>query len=157
MGENTDLLDSVLTVNEDRVPRFVHRIIERFGDVHDKTFAILGLAFKANTDDMREAKSIEIIAALKKAGASIRAFDPISMDAAKTIIPDGLTYCRNAYEAAEGSDAAIIVTDWNEFKQLNLEKLKEKLKHPIIFDGRNIYKPENMKKFGFEYYSIGRK
>ncbi|MCX7020030.1 MAG: UDP-glucose/GDP-mannose dehydrogenase family protein [Candidatus Sumerlaeota bacterium] len=156
-GENTELLDSVLSVNEDRVPRFVRRIIETLGNVQGKTIAILGLAFKANTDDMREAKSLEIIAALKEAGATIRAYDPIAMEAAKAVIPDGLTYCRNAYEAAENSDLAVIVTDWNEFKQLNMEKLKEKMKNPIIFDGRNIYKPENMKKFGFEYYSIGRK
>ncbi|MEI7635519.1 MAG: UDP-glucose/GDP-mannose dehydrogenase family protein, partial [bacterium] len=154
-GENTELLDSVLSVNEDRVPRFVRRIIETLGNVQGKTIAILGLAFKANTDDMREAKSLEIIAALKEAGATIRAYDPIAMEAAKAVIPDGLTYCRNAYEAAENSDLAVIVTDWNEFKQLNMEKLKEKMKNPIIFDGRNIYKPENMKKFGFEYYSIG--
>ncbi len=154
-GEETALFDSVIAINEDRVPRFVRRITGRMGDVKGKTFAILGLAFKANTDDLREAKSLEIIASLQEQGAVIRAYDPIAMDGAKAILKD-VTFCRSAYEAAEGADAAVVVTDWNEFKLLNLEKLGEKMKARVLFDGRNIYQPEKLQKIGFEYFSIGR-
>jgi UDPglucose 6-dehydrogenase len=155
-GESTEVFDSIVSVNADRVPRFVRRIAERFGgSLRGKTVGILGLAFKPNTDDLRDAKSIEIIEALQKLGAGIRAYDPIAMDGAKAILQD-VVFCRSAYDAAEGTDAVVIVTDWNEFKLLNLDRLKDLMKAPLIFDGRNIYPLEKMRKSGFEYYSIGR-
>jgi UDPglucose 6-dehydrogenase len=155
-GESTELFDSIISINADRVPRFVRRIAGRFGgELKGKTVGILGLAFKPNTDDLRDAKSIEIIEALQKLGASIRAYDPIAMEGAKNILKD-VTYCRSAYDAAEGTDAIVIVTDWNEFKLLNLDRLKALMKSPIIFDGRNIYPLDKMAKSGFEYHSIGR-
>ena len=155
-GEDTSLFDAVIAMNDDRVPRFVRRIRGRMGDdLRDKTFGILGLAFKANTDDMREAKSLEIIAALQDAGAAIRAYDPVAMDVAATMLKD-VTFTRSAYEAAEGADAVIVVTDWNEFKLLNLEKLGAGMKNRVMFDGRNLYQPEKARKLGFEYHSIGR-
>ena len=156
MGEDTALFDAVIAANEDRVPRFVRRIREEMGDdLKGKSIGILGLAFKANTDDMREAKSVEIIAALQEAGADVKAYDPVSMDVAKTMLT-GVTFTRSAYEAAEGTDAVIVVTDWNEFKLLNLEKLGAGMKERVMFDGRNIYQPEKVRKFGFRYFSIGR-
>jgi UDPglucose 6-dehydrogenase len=154
-GEDSSLLDAVLSINDDRVPRFVRRIEERMKDLKGKQIGVLGLAFKPNTDDLREAKSIEIINSLKEKGAAIRAYDPIAMDGAKAILND-VTFCRSAYETAENCDALVIVTDWNEFKLLNLEKLRSKMREALIFDGRNIYHPAKMEKYGFEYFSIGR-
>jgi UDPglucose 6-dehydrogenase len=154
-GEDSSLLDAVLSINEDRVPRFVRRIEQRLGDLNGKTFAILGLAFKPNTDDLRDAKSLEVIRLIQEKGGAVRAYDPVAMDNAKAILKD-VTFCKSAYEAAENADAVVIVTDWNEFKLLNLEKLREKVRQPIIFDGRNIYQPERVRKYGFEYFSIGR-
>ncbi len=154
-SEDVSIFDSVVELNTDRVPRFLRRIEERMGDLLGKTIGVLGLAFKPNTDDLREAKSIEIITALQAKGAEIRVFDPIAMDGARELLKD-VTFCRSPYEAAEGADAVVVVTDWNEFKLLNLDKLRDSMKQPVIFDGRNIYSPEKMRKCGFEYYSIGR-
>ena len=134
----------------------MRRIEERMGSLDDKTIGILGLAFKPNTDDLREAKSIEIIEVLQSKGAAIRAYDPIAMEGARKLLRDDVVFCDNAYQVAEGCDALVVVTDWNEFKLLNLEKLRESMKTPIIFDGRNIYSPEKLRKTGIEYYSIGR-
>lgn len=155
-GEEFTLLEEVVRINQQRVPRFAQRICQRLNPVKEKVIAILGLAFKPNTDDLRDAKSLELIKILKEKGVIIKAYDPVAMPNAKKIIPD-VIYCKNAYDAAEGADAAVIVTDWNEFKLLNLERLKSVLKQPIIFDGRNIYNPKRLHKMGFEYYSIGRK
>jgi UDPglucose 6-dehydrogenase len=155
-GEDTCIFDSVMQVNEDRVPRFLRRIEERMGNLEGKTIGVLGLAFKPNTDDLRDAKSLEIIANLQQKGAKIRVYDPIAMDNARQMLND-ITYCKNAYEVARDCDALVVVTDWNEFKLLNLDKLRDSMKSPVVFDGRNIYQPAKMKKCGFEYYSIGRK
>jgi UDPglucose 6-dehydrogenase len=155
--EDTSLFDSVIEINKQRVPRFLRRIEERMGDLSSKTIGILGLAFKPDTDDLREAKSIEIIDDLLSKGASIRAFDPIvTADEAAKAVRGPITFCSSAYEAAEGCDAVVVVTDWREFKQLNLDKLRVNMRQPIVFDGRNIYAPEKMRKCGFEYHSIGR-
>jgi UDPglucose 6-dehydrogenase len=154
--ESTGLFDSVIEINADRVPRFLRRIEQRMVDLSDKTLGILGLAFKPNTDDLREAKSIEIIEALQEKGATIRVYDPIAADGARKILREDVTFCDNAYQVAEGCDALVVVTDWNEFKLLNLEKLKSVMKSPIIFDGRNIYSPDKLRKTGIEYFSIGR-
>ena len=116
---------------------------------------ILGLAFKPNTDDIREAKALEIIKLLLDEKVNIRAYDPIAMENTKKEFPR-ITYCESSYEAAKGCDALVIITEWNEFKLLNLRKIHEIMKRPLIFDGRNIYDPERMEAVGFEYYSIGR-
>lgn len=154
-GTDANLFQSVVNVNKQRAVHFVARIEERFEDLTGKTFGMLGLAFKPNTDDLREAKSLEIIKLLLERGAKVKVYDPVAMDNCRTIFPD-ITYSKSSYEAAEESDALLIVTEWNEFKLLNMEKLKSSLKQPIIFDGRNIYRPERKKRLGFEYYSIGR-
>ncbi|OGL44931.1 MAG: UDP-glucose 6-dehydrogenase [Candidatus Schekmanbacteria bacterium RBG_16_38_11] len=150
-----DILKAVVEVNRQRVPNFVNKMKEVLGGFKGKTIGILGLSFKPNTDDIRDAKSLEIIAKLLDEGASIRAYDPVAMENTRALFPD-ITYCNNAYNVAEGCDAVTIVTEWREFKFLNLEKIKQVMKKPIIFDGRNIYQPERKKKLGFEYYSIGR-
>ena len=155
LGSEFTLLKNVLDTNRDRAGHFAKMIKSRFPDLKGKTFALLGLAFKSNTDDMREAKSIEIVNELQKGGAKIRAFDPVAMEVAKKIMPD-ITYCQNPYEACEGADAMILVTEWREFKLLNLEKIRTILKQPVIFDGRNFYDPVRKKRLGFEYFGLGR-
>ncbi|MBI3794390.1 MAG: UDP-glucose/GDP-mannose dehydrogenase family protein [Nitrospinae bacterium] len=157
LGYDFDMLRNVLEINDDRVSKFIDLIRRRFPEIKGKTFAALGLAFKPNTDDMRDAKSVEIITALSSAGANIRAFDPVAMPSAKKHLPANVTYCQNAYEACQGADAFMLITEWREFKLLNLEKIKQTMKSPVIFDGRNLYNPERKKRLGFEYYSLGRK
>jgi UDPglucose 6-dehydrogenase len=156
LGQDISIFDAVINVNVDRVPRFLRRIEERMGTLKGKSIGVLGLAFKPNTDDLREAKSIEIISDLLSKGASIKVYDPIAMEGATKILSGNITFCDTAYETAEGSDALVMVTDWNEFKLLNLEKLRDSMKEPLVFDGRNIYSPEKMRKCGIEYHSIGR-
>src|SRR5690606_31787988 len=117
--ESTEIFDAVIEINTDRVPRFLRRIEERMGNLTGKTIGILGLAFKPNTDDLREAKSIEIIEALQARGAAIRAYDPIATEGAQKILSSDVVFCENAYQVAEGCDAVVVVTDWNEFKNLN--------------------------------------
>ena len=154
-GEDFKLLKSVIEINKKRVGHFVDRMKEIAKPIKGKTFGILGLAFKPNTDDLRDAKSLEIIQLLLNEKVVIRVYDPIAMPNTKKIYPK-LKYCESPFEAAEGCDALVIVTEWNEFKLLNLDKIREVMKKPLIFDGRNIYDPERMEAMGFEYYSIGR-
>jgi UDPglucose 6-dehydrogenase len=155
VGSEFILLKSVLDINRERVEHFVDIIRQGLGDLEGKTIGILGLAFKANTDDMREAKSIEIIRKLLNAGAHLKAYDPAAMENAKRLFPD-ITYCQSAYQTAEESDALVIVTEWREFKLLDMDKLRKLMKRPLIFDGRNIYNIERMVAAGFDYFSIGR-
>ncbi len=160
LGEDTLILDAVTKVNELRTPRFISRILEEMGDLSGKRVGVLGLAFKPNTDDMREAKSVEVIHALHKAGAKISAYDPIAMEKAKTeakpALPSDIEYSASAYDAAKDADAIVIMTEWNEFKLLNLDRLKSLMKNPVIFDGRNIHTTDRMKRAGFHYFSVGR-
>jgi len=156
-GEDAGLLDEVVKVNSDRIPRFCQRILSELGTLKGKTIGVLGLAFKPNTDDMRDAKSLEIIAALKAEGAAVRAYDPVSMSAAKKYLGDGVVYCEGAYECAEGCDAVVIVTEWNEFKTMNLERLASKMKGRHVFDGRNMYKADKLLRSGLIYHSVGRR
>ena len=154
-GSEFTLLKSVLDINRERVEHFVDIIRQGLGDLEGKTIGVLGLAFKPNTDDMREAKSIEIIRKLLSAGAHLKVYDPAATENAKRMFPD-ITYCQSAYQTAEESDALVIVTEWREFKLLDMEKLRKLLKRPLIFDGRNIYDPGRMTAMGFVYHSIGR-
>jgi len=126
------------------------------GSVAGKTLAILGLAFKPNTDDMREAPSLTIVPALQELGAEIRAFDPESMTEAKKMLP-GTVFASDAYDAMKGADAAVLLTEWNEFRALDLERMKGLLKSPTLIDLRNVYKPAEMAAAGFFYFSIGRR
>lgn len=155
LGYDFRLLKAAVDVNSEQPQRFVSRMKDALGDLQGKTVAILGLAFKPNTDDMRDAKSIDIIGGLMSEGAQVRAYDPIATENARRIFPQ-IEYSNSPYDAAEGASALAIVTEWNEFKLLNLERLKERMAEPIIFDGRNIYDPQRMKRLGFEYYCIGR-
>ena len=123
--------------------------------MNNKTLGVLGLSFKPNTDDMREAASIPIIEGLQKEGAQIKCFDPVAMEEAKKVLPD-IKYCNDTYEVAKNSDALLFLTEWNQFRSLNLEKIKSLLKEPIIIDLRNIYEPRKMKEMGFKYISVGR-
>jgi UDPglucose 6-dehydrogenase len=154
-GYDFELLKSVVKVNADQANRFIDRMEKAVGGFQGKTIGILGLAFKPNTDDMREAKSVEIIGRLLASGASVRAYDPIAIEKTKEIFPQ-ITYCDNAYEAAQEADAVALVTEWNEFKFLNMERLKESMRGDVLFDGRNVYDPVRMRRLGFDYHCIGR-
>src|SRR5512132_1332526 len=157
LGYDFKLLRSIVEINRERAAHLVETVAKALGPLDDKTVAVLGLAFKPNTDDMREAKSVEVVQLLHAAGAKIRAYDPAAMDNAKRLLPAGVTFNDSPYEAAEGADAVVLVTEWNEFKYLNLERLRGLLKRPVIFDGRNLWEPERMRRLGFEYHSVGRK
>lgn len=155
LGCNADFFKWVLEVNDAQPLRFVNKAKEVLGGVEGKTIGILGVAFKPNTDDMRDARSIEVITRLLNEGAYVQAYDPVAMENCRRIIPH-ITYCENAYQVAENADAVMLVTEWNEFRFLNLERIRESMKRPVFFDGRNLYDPQRMKKLGFEYYCIGR-
>lgn len=150
------IVDTVVEVNAARKKAMAGKVIKAMGgDVSGKTIGILGLAFKQNTDDMRDAPSLDIVPALIEAGAIIKAFDPEAMEEAAKLM-DGLNYAENAYEAVDGADAMVILTEWDQFRALDLDRIKESLKSDIVVDLRNIYSPEDMAKRGFEYTSIGR-
>jgi UDPglucose 6-dehydrogenase len=152
------LLKSVEAVNERQKKRIFEKIIDHYGDVAGKTFAVWGLAFKPKTDDMREASSRVLIEALWDAGASVRAYDPEAMDEATRIYGErsDLTLCDSAHSALEGADALAIITEWQEFRSPNFDGITDALTDPVIFDGRNIYDPDMLKLHGITYYAIGR-
>ncbi len=155
LGYDFTLLKMVEDINAQQVETFVSRLEGELGDGKDHTVAILGLAFKPNTDDLREARSLEIISKLLSSGVRIKTYDPIAMDKAKEIFPQ-IYFAENPYDAAENADAVVVVTEWNEFKLLNLERLKNAMSGNILFDGRNIYDPVRMRRMGFNYHCIGR-
>jgi len=154
-GYDFGLLKEVQKINKNQRDLYIKKVGEALWNVKDKTIGILGLAFKPNTDDMREAPSIDIIKALQKEGAKIKAYDPEAVNKAKKIFQD-IEYCTDPYEVAKDSDALLILTEWNEFKELDLNKIKSLMKNSLIIDGRNIYNPNDMKSLGFKYISIGR-
>ena len=156
-GAPISLIETTVKVNDTRKERMAGRVIRACGgSVEGKTIAVLGLTFKPNTDDMRESASLAIIPALQRAGAMVRAFDPEGMDEAKKLL-DGVTFCDGAYAAMGGADAVVILTEWNEFRALDLKRVRELLRSPTIIDLRNIYKPADMAEAGFYYFSIGRR
>jgi UDPglucose 6-dehydrogenase len=157
LGYDFRTLRAVIEVNRERAQRFVGLIQKVLDPIEDRVVAVLGLAFKAKTDDMREARSIEVVDRLLAAGVRVRAYDPVAMANAQRILPSQVTYCQSSYEAAEQADALAIVTEWNEFKLLNLDRVRQVMRRPLIFDGRNIYEPERVRRLGFEYHSIGRR
>jgi len=149
------ILNIVMDVNYERRKEAVVHLEAMTGGVKGKTIGLLGLAFKPNTDDMRDAPSIDIAQELTAAGAKVRAYDPVAMDVARPIL-SAVEMFEDPYTMSDGCDALMVITEWNEFKQLDLEKTKRLLKSPVIFDGRNIYDPATMKKMGFEYRGMGR-
>jgi UDPglucose 6-dehydrogenase len=157
LGYEFRTLRAVVDVNRERVQRFLGLIRKVLGPLEDRVIAVLGLAFKPKTDDMREARSVELIPRLAMSGARVRVYDPVAMENARRYLSVPVEYCQSSYEAAEGADAIAIVTEWNEFKLLNLERLRQVMRRPLVFDGRNVYEPERMRRLGFEYHSIGRK
>jgi len=157
LGYEFGLLQQVVEINRERAGHFVDMIAKALGPLDGRVVAVLGLAFKPSTDDMREAKSVEVIQGLLELGAVVRVYDPVAMANARRTLPATVVYCESPYEAAAGADAVALVTEWNEFKFLNLERLRGVMQRPVIFDGRNLWEPERMRRLGFEYHSIGRK
>ncbi|OGX30915.1 MAG: UDP-glucose 6-dehydrogenase [Omnitrophica WOR_2 bacterium RIFCSPHIGHO2_02_FULL_46_37] len=154
-GYDFELLKAVREVNEEQKRHLVKKIKEAVWLLKDKQIAILGLSFKPDTDDLRNAPALEIILQLQKEGAKIKAFDPRSMDKASRILT-GVKFCKDVYETARGSDCLVITTEWNEFKEIDFPRLKRMMAQPIIVDARNIYEPQELKKLGFRYIGIGR-
>jgi UDPglucose 6-dehydrogenase len=156
MGEELQIVEAVIRVNERQRERMIEKIRSALGgDFSGKTVAVLGLSFKPETDDMRDAPSLDIIAGLQKGGARVRAFDPVAMDAARPLLRD-VEFCGDAYEACDGADAVVIVTEWNQFRMLEIERIRSLLARPVMIDLRNVYEPAHMAKAGFEYTSVGR-
>jgi len=154
-GYEFKLLKGVITANKRQRELMIDKIKNHLGNLNGKTIAILGLAFKQNTDDIRKSPAIDIIKLLLKKGAHIRCFDPLAMDNAKKNLSN-LTYCKDEYETARDSDALVIATEWNQFRNLDLLKIKKSLKSPILLDLRNLYDPATLKSLGFIYEGVGR-
>ena len=154
-GFDFKLLKEVKEINEQQRLLLVKKIEDAVWNLKGKTIGILGLAFKPDTDDMRFAPSIDIIGKLQEHGALIQAYDPAGMGKAKQVLKN-ISYQKNSYDTAKGADCLVILTEWNEFKELDLTKIKKLLKHPIIIDGRNLFEPSQMKKLNIDYKCIGR-
>ncbi len=156
VGSPLRIIETVVSVNEQRKRAMGRKVIQACGgDVRGKAVALLGLTFKPNTDDMRDAPALAIITALLDAGARIRAYDPEGMENARTLI-DGVTYCQDAYDCVEGADAVTIVTEWDLFRALDWDRIKRGLKSAVLVDLRNIYRPAEMQARGFSYVSVGQ-
>ena len=154
---SSQLIDAIIDSNEKRKLLMAKKIIAACdGDVKGKTLAILGLTFKPGTDDMRESPSLSIIPELLRAGASIQAYDPEGIPEAKKLLTGDIAWCEDSYSAMEGASALVILTEWNEFRSLNIKKVKSLLSNSLVIDLRNIYKRQDMQKYGFHYVSIGR-
>ncbi len=156
-GYEMRILQSVEDVNEDQKEVLFNKVKNRMGNLAGKKFAMWGLSFKPNTDDMREAPSVVIIEKLLSEGATVSAYDPVAMEEAKHDLGDRIEYCENEYETLDGADALLIVTEWNDFRAPDFKKLKSKMKNALIFDGRNIFEREEMNRQGFEYHCIGQR
>jgi UDPglucose 6-dehydrogenase len=154
-GYKFKVLDSVIEVNEEQKQRMVEKIREKVGDLKGKTIGILGLSFKPNTDDIRDSSSIVIIQGLLRNGAKVKAYDPAAMEESKAVLPE-VVYGKDAYDAADGADALVLVTEWNQFRRLDLDRIKGLLKSPIFIDLRNVYDPDHLKRLGFHYSGVGR-
>ena len=155
-GLQLEIVEAVIRVNEQQRERMVEKITRALGgDARGKTVAVLGLSFKPETDDMRDAPSVDILQKLQQRGASIRAFDPVAMANAVRELPD-ITLCKNEYEACENADALVLMTEWNQFRMLDLARVRTLLREPVVVDLRNVYDPVSMRKAGFRYDSVGR-
>ena len=156
LGVDMKVVGSAVEVNEAQKRRMVEKIeAVAGGDLAGKTAAVLGLSFKPNTDDMREAPSLVIIRGLLDKGVRVRAFDPVAMSVARPLLP-GVTFCKDEYETVEGADVLVLVTEWNQFRMLDMERIRSLLRSPVVADLRNIYEPEEMRRLGFAYTCVGR-
>ena len=154
-GYTFKILHSVIEVNEQQKLRMVDKIQQKVGKLQGKTIGVLGLAFKPNTNDLRESCAVVIIRTLLERGAKVRAYDPAAMEEARVILPEA-ELCRDAYDVAEGCDALVLATEWNQFRRLDLQRIKSLLKAPIFVDLRNVYDPDQMVRLGFSYEGVGR-
>jgi UDPglucose 6-dehydrogenase len=155
-GMRFELIDAVLSANDRIKRRMIPKIEDAFGGLAGRTIAVLGLAFKGDTDDMRESPAIPIVHGLVAGGATVRAFDPAAMEQARPLLPAEVVYCGDSYEAARGADGVVIATEWNPFRALELDRLKELLRQPLMVDLRNLYEPDRVAAAGFRYVSVGR-
>jgi UDPglucose 6-dehydrogenase len=155
-GYDFKILRATEAVNAEQKTRFVARMEAHLGALDGTTVAMWGLAFKPRTDDMREAPAIAIIDALLEKGAKVRAYDPEAMPAARRLFGDRITLCEKSYSTLTNADALAVVTEWNEFREPDFKKMRQLMRTPVVFDGRNIYSPEHMRSLGFTYFSIGR-
>jgi len=155
-GYDFKILSAVEAVNDAQKERLVEKMEEHFSDLKGRTIALWGLAFKPRTDDMREAPAISIIERLLDRGATVRAYDPAAAPVARRMFNGRIALCEKSYDALAGADALAIVTEWNEFREPDFTKMRSLLRSPVVFDGRNIYSPEQMRELGFTYFSIGR-
>ena len=154
-GTQPQLLQAVMEINRNQRRRAVMKLRKTLGSLSEKTIGVLGIAFKPNTDDIREAAAIEIIHLMQNEGAHVRAYDPQAMDNAANLFKN-VTLCETPYQVAENADALILATEWNEFKQLDFKKLRSLMKQSVILDGRNLWDPETLRALGFTYIGIGR-
>src|ERR1700720_4297558 len=155
-GYDFRLLDEVMRINEDQRDRFLRKVRSALWTLRGKHLGVLGLAFKGGTDDIRESPALFLVQALLQEGCQITAYDPAAMERTQEIISSNLKFANSAYEAAHGADALLLLTEWEEFANLDLSRLRRELKYPIVIDGRNLYDPEVMAAEGFSYYSVGR-
>jgi len=155
LGYDFRLLTEVDAINQEQMLRAVVKMEEMLWNLRGKKIGVLGLAFKPNTDDMRYAPSIQIIGELQKRGATVKAYDPVAMENAKPIMPD-IEYCKDVYETAKDVDGIMLITEWDEFGNLDFDRLKKIMRQPVFLDGRNVYEPQQMKEKGFIYSGIGR-
>jgi len=155
-GTHPQMLRAVMEINYDQRKRFVNKLRHILGGFRGKTVGVLGLSFKPNTDDMRDAPSVEIINQLLYEGAQVKAYDSVAMENARGLLGDRITYGQDPYEVARDADALMLVAEWNEFKQLDMERIKALMRQPILMDGRNIYSPQRMRELGFTYRGVGR-
>jgi UDPglucose 6-dehydrogenase len=154
-GRHPQLLEAVMEINADRRRQLVEKVRAALGDLNGKTVGLLGLTFKPNTDDMRDAPSIDVARLLQEAGAEVQAYDPVGMDRARPVLP-GVGMASDPYSLAEHCQALVVCTEWNEFKQLDLDRLREVMPDPLVVDGRNIYDPKAMASVGIRYFGMGR-
>jgi UDPglucose 6-dehydrogenase len=156
LGVDIELVKAVVRTNDDQPGVFLDKMRSAFGgSVEGRTIGVLGLAFKGNTDDLRDSKALDIVRVLVAEGATVRAYDPVAMPNASEVLPD-IVYCKNAYEAADGADALAVVTEWNEFKLLNFDRILAHMKGEFLFDGRNLYDPKRIESHGLTYFGMGR-
>jgi len=156
IGYDFELLKSVKNINEKQKKFILKKIKDSLWIIKDKTIGVLGLSFKPNTDDIRNAPALDLVKSLRQEGAKIKLYDPQAMDKAKGLL-EGVKFCKDSYEVCKNADCLLVVTEWDEFKELDFIKVKKMLKRPLIIDGRNIYEPENLEKLGFSYIGVGRK
>ena len=155
-GYDFRLLDEVMRINEEQRQRFLRKVRNALWTLRGKRLGVLGLAFNGGTDDIRESPAILLVQSLVQEGCQVAAYDPAAMERAQEVLPTGVEFVSNAYDAAAGADALLVLTEWEEFATLDLRRLNAKLRYPIVIDGRNLYNPETMAAHGFSYYSVGR-